>query len=398
MNSKHSGIEDRSARMNVLTAAEVCLLFVGDAEKNSQTAALRHTARLRNWLVLNVNLIHAEHGPWFGGAMPGSTNGCGIFAGGEAKEFFVRCDAEGIYLAATLDQLLSANGVHSIFLVSEAPNIFVDNIRSFAHTHGYEFRAGLPDIASGPTVESSRSPVRDFTSRLSPENAVLLLIDFQNDFCAAKGATGRTGASMRMIDAAVSATRELLRSARENGVFVVHVRAEYGKSWRSPSSPYRFPVEGRREPAVWTASASDMSANRWFEEDETEVCRTGTWGAEFVEGLRPEPGEAVITKHRFGAFAGTGLDQLLRARSLSSLIVAGVTTNCCVETTAREAVMREFSLIVVEDCVGVKDHLADLHRATLEALGTYFGLVRPASDIIAEWARPSLDGGQRLER
>jgi nicotinamidase-related amidase len=384
--------------MDVLTAAEACLLFVGGAEKSSQTAALRRTASLRHWLTLNVDLIHAEHGPWLGDAMPGSPNGCGIFPGKETGEFFARCDAEGIYLAATLDHLLSANGVRSLFLVGEAPNLFADNIRSFAVVHGYEFRAGLPDVASGSVVGSSRSLVRDFLSRLSPEDAALLLIDFQNDFCAAEGATGRTGASTRMIDAAVRRTRELLRSARERGVFVVHVRAEYGKSWRSQSSPYRFPVEGRREPAVWTASASDMSANRWFEEDETEVCRTGTWGAEFVEGLRPKPGEAIITKHRFGAFAGTGLDQLLRARGLSSLIVAGVTTNCCVETTAREAVMREFSLIVVEDCVGVKDHLADLHRSTLEALGTYFGLVRPASDIIAGWARPSLGRGPGSER
>jgi nicotinamidase-related amidase len=384
--------------MDVLTAAEVCLVFVGGAEKSSQTAALRQTASLPRWLTLNVDLICAEYGPWLGDAMPGSPNGCGIFAGKEAKEFFARCDAEGVYLNATLDQLLRANGVRSIFLVGEAPNPFVDSIRSFALTFGYEFRAGLPDVTSGSAVESPRPLVRDFASRLSPENVALLLIDFQNDFCAAEGATGRTGASMRMIDTAVRRTRDLLRSARENGIFVVHVRAEYGKPWRSASSPYRFPVEGRREPAVWTASASDMSINRWFEEEETEVCRTGTWGAEFVEGLRPEPGEAVITKHRFGAFAGTGLDQLLRARGRSSLVVAGVTTNCCVETTAREAVMREFNLIVVEDCVGVKDHLADLHQATLEALGTYFGLVRPASDIIAGWARSSLDGGQRSER
>jgi nicotinamidase-related amidase len=289
--------------------------------------------------------------------------------------------------------LLSANRIRGIFLVGEAPASFVDGVRIFAITHGYEFRVGPPDRIGGLTVEPVRPLERDFASRLSPENVALLLIDFQNDFCAAEGATGRTGASMRMIDAAVCRCRKLLSAAREKGVFIVHVRAEYGKPWRSASSPYRFPVEGRREPAVWTASASDMSTNRWFEEEETEVCRTGTWGAEFVEGLRPEPGEAVITKHRFGAFASTGLDQLLRARGLSSLIVAGVTTNCCVETTAREAVMREFNLIVVEDCVGVKDHLADLHRATLEALATYFGLVRPASDIIAEWAQPSLDGG-----
>lgn len=60
--------------------------------------------------------------------------------------------------------------------------------------------------------------------------------------------------------------------------------------------------------------------------------------------------------------------------------------------------MREFSLIVVEDCVGVKDHLADLHRATLEALGTYFGLVRTASDIISRWSGRSSGEGRDLER
>jgi nicotinamidase-related amidase len=373
----------------------ICLLFVGCAEDNSQATALRQAARLRHWLVLDVELIEAKDGPWIGAAMPGSPRGCGIFAKAEPTEFFARSDADGIYLSATLDQLLSANGVRSISVVGDAPNTFVESMRGFAGGHGYGFRLGSPDEMSGSVAE--KPLLRDFASRLSPENAALLLIDFQNDFCAAEGATARTGASMQMIYGAVRGTRKLLRSARERGIFVVHVRAEYGKSWRSPSSPYRFPVEGRREPAVWTASAAEASTNRWFEEDETEVCRTGTWGAEFVDGLRPEPGEAVITKHRFGAFAGTGLDRLLRARGLSNLVVAGVTTNCCVETTAREAVMREFGLIVAEDCVGVKDHLADLHRATLEALGTYFGLVRPASDIIAEWARPSSDEERRSE-
>lgn len=398
MGSKHSSNEDRSARTDVRAAAGICLLIVGDATKNTHAAAFMQTARLRDWLTLDVELIDAEDGPWMGAAMPGSPIGCGIFARAETGGFFARCDARCIYLSATLDQLLSANGIGSIFLVGEAPNSFVDGMRSFAIAHGYGFQVDPPDDRSGLTVEPFEPRMHDFVSRLSPENVALLLIDFQNDFCAAEGATGRTGASMRMIDAAVHRTRDLLRSARENGIFVVHVRAEYGKPWRSASSPYRFPVEGRREAAVWTASASDMSTNRLFQEEETEVCRTGTWGAEFVEGLRPEPGEAVITKHRFGAFASTGLDQLLRAQRLSSLVVAGVTTNCCVETTAREAVMREFNLIVVEDCVGVKDHLADLHQATLEALGTYFGLVRPASDIIAGWARSSLDGGQRSKR
>ena len=384
MNSEHSDIEERSARFNSLAEAQACLLFV-NADNNPQALVARQAARSGHHLVLDVNLIDAEDGPWIGEAMPGSANGCGIFAGDEPGEYRARSDAEGIYLAATLDQLLSANGIRHIHLVNEAPSSFVDAIAGFAVAHGYKFQIGPPGKHDPSTVEASRPFVRDLASRLAPENAALVLIDFQNDFCAANGATGRTGASMRMVSAAVQRTRELLRSARAKGIFVVHVRAEYGKPWRSSSSPYRFPVQGRREPAVWTASAHDSLLNSRFDEDETEVCRTGTWGAEFVEGLGPEPGEAVITKHRFSAFAGTGLDKLLRARGISSLIVAGVTTNCCVETTAREAVMREFSLIVAEDCVGVKDHLADLHKATLEALGTYFGLVRPASDIIAEW-------------
>src|SRR5258708_14196962 len=111
MSSKHSGNEGRSARTDVLAAADICLLIVGGAEKNSQTAALRQTARLRHWLVLDVELIDAGDGPWMGAAMPGSPIGCGIFAGTDSKEFFARCDAQCIYLSATLDQLLSANGI-----------------------------------------------------------------------------------------------------------------------------------------------------------------------------------------------------------------------------------------------------------------------------------------------
>src|SRR5579863_5053159 len=306
MNSKHSSIEDRSERTSVLAAADTCLLLIDDVASGPQSDSLRQAARQRNWLVVDVQFIDAKDGPWKGAAMPGAPNGCGIFAGEGARDFLVRCDAEGIYLSATLDHFLTANRVRSICLAGEGPGLLVDGLRSFAKAHGYDLRIGLPDETGVAPARGFEPQVRDFAARLSPDSAALLLIDFQNDFCAAEGATGRTGASMRMIDSAVRHARELLMSARARGVFVVHVCAEYGRNWRSPSSPYRFPVEGRREPAVWTASAADTATNCWFEEDETEVCRTGTWGAEFIDGLRPEPGEAIITKHRFGAFAGTG--------------------------------------------------------------------------------------------
>jgi len=384
--------EHRHDRIEAAGPAENCLLFVDSTEPSREHAAFRNAARRRGWLVLDVELIAAHGGPWIGEAMPGSPKGCGIFAGAEARSYHARSDDRGIYLATTLDQLLWSNGVRNICLIGDAPEPFSQALRFFAVAQGYGFQEGEPVLRPDVSSERAREFVGDFASRLSPQKAALVLIDFQNDFCAPAGATARTGASMRLVNSAVRQTKELLKAAREADVFVVHVRAEYGRPWRSSSSPYRFPVAGRREPAVWTASASDASTNRWFGDDETEVCRSGTWGADFVDGLVPEPGEAVITKHRFGAFAGTGLDQLLRTRGISNLVVAGVTTNCCVETTVREAVMREFSLVVVEDCVGVKDHLEDLHRASLEAVSTYFGLVRPATAVVSEWQRLRREG------
>jgi nicotinamidase-related amidase len=101
----------------------------------------------------------------------------------------------------------------------------------------------------------------------------------------------------------------------------------------------------------------------------------------------PRPDEPVITKHRFSAFVDTGLDLMLRARGIKTVILAGVTTNCCVESTAREVAMRDFYLVVAEDCVAVKDRLRSLHDASLESMRLYFGQVRPAAELIETWDR-----------
>ena len=110
MKPRQSDIEGQSARMGTAAAADICLLFV-NSNDSPQTTALRQTAREYHWLTLDVDLVHTENGPWMGAAMPGSANGCGIFAGAETRGYFARSDAEGVYLSATLDQLLSANGV-----------------------------------------------------------------------------------------------------------------------------------------------------------------------------------------------------------------------------------------------------------------------------------------------
>lgn len=159
MNSKRSGISERSARMSDQTATGTCLLFVGSGGKSAQ-AGLRQKANLRHWLTLDVELLETENGPWMGAAMPGSPNGCGIFARAEGGEFFARSDSEGVYLSATLDQLLSANRIRNIFLIGDAPDSFIDGMRSFAVAYGYGFRLGSPDETNGSDGRSLAAGAR----------------------------------------------------------------------------------------------------------------------------------------------------------------------------------------------------------------------------------------------
>jgi nicotinamidase-related amidase len=145
------------------------------------------------------------------------------------------------------------------------------------------------------------------------------------------------------------------------------------------------------EPAVWTASAADLASGESFAADEVEVCLPGSWGQQFVDDIVPRPDEPVVTKHRFSAFVDTGLDLMLRARGIKTVILAGVTTNCCVESTAREVAMRDFYLVVAEDCVAVKDRLRSLHDASLASMRLYFGQVRPAAELIETWEAAAKD-------
>jgi nicotinamidase-related amidase len=136
---------------------------------------------------------------------------------------------------------------------------------------------------------------------------------------------------------------------------------------------------------VWTASASEPLQPQRMAREAGEVCMSGTWGAQFVDGMEPRAGEAVIVKHRYGAFRDTGLDVLLRANGIETLIFGGVTTNCCVESAVRESAMRDYYTVVAEDCVAVKDRLRDLHEASLEHMALYFATRRPVAALREAW-------------
>ena len=107
----------------------------------------------------------------------------------------------------------------------------------------------------------------------------------------------------------------------------------------------------------------------------------GTWEAALREEFVPIPGkELVIHKASTGVFNTTGIDQLLRRMNVETLIVTGVATNACVESSARDASDRWYKVVMAEDAQGTFSEEA--HIATLRNFARLFGMVWSTEDII----------------
>ncbi|MDO9277225.1 MAG: isochorismatase family cysteine hydrolase [Polaromonas sp.] len=103
---------------------------------------------------------------------------------------------------------------------------------------------------------------------------------------------------------------------------------------------------------------------------------------EILDELKPLPGEHVLRKTTIGAFASTNIDSLLRALGAEQLYLAGVSTNMCVETTAREAADRGYLVTLVEDACGTTHE--DLHHVTMRNFQRLFGRVRSTDEALVE--------------
>jgi ureidoacrylate peracid hydrolase len=113
-------------------------------------------------------------------------------------------------------------------------------------------------------------------------------------------------------------------------------------------------------------------------------CLTGSWGAGF-HAIAPRPDEPVVVKHRYSAFANTELDRLLKRRGIRSLLLTGVSTDTCVESTGRDAYFIDYYVTLVTDCCAAaseRDHLGAVERFERD-----YGSVVSSADVIDVWER-----------
>ena len=206
----------------------------------------------------------------------------------------------------------------------------------------------------------------DLTGQLDPSRTALLVVDVQNDFCHPEGVFGRADYDLSTMLEMAATLQNLLMVTRRLQLFTVFIRATYDDIVLSPN-------------------LADIYHRRGFD---NALCVEGSWGAAWYGQVQPNgaPHEVVLTKHRYSAFDHTPLDLYLRSNDIRTVILPGVATHCCVESTARDAAMRDYYVVVPEDGVAVRGKQRHLHEASLEVLGTYFGRVASSRDIESVWA------------
>lgn len=194
-----------------------------------------------------------------------------------------------------------------------------------------------------------------------PMRPVLLVIDMQNGFCHPEGSYRRLGLDIKPYRAVIPKVRKLINYFHR----------------------HRLPIYFTK--AVREASGIDsldrvhkvLPASRKERIKKVPICIRGTWDADILAELTPMPSDYIVEKRRDSAFQDTEMDLWLRALSIDTLVLTGIDTFICVESTLRDGFNRGYDVVLVKDAVA--SVRADLHRATLNGVQDVFGLVLPSA-------------------
>jgi nicotinamidase-related amidase len=214
---------------------------------------------------------------------------------------------------------------------------------------------------------------RPYAYTFDPAHTAVVLIDMQRDFLEPGGFGAMLGNDVTTLQRIVPACQQLLALARRHGLHIIHTQEAHDPQLADcpPSKKAR----------------GGLSCGIGDKGPLGRVLVIGEAGADFVAELQPEPSDTVLRKPGKGAFHATGLDALLHAKGITHLLIGGVTTEVCVQTTMREANDRGYECLLLEDCTGATDH--DNYLAALQMVkmqGGVFGAVAPSSAFIAALA------------
>lgn len=238
-------------------------------------------------------------------------------------------------------------------------------------------------------IEAKPQPITIET----PKTAVIV-VDMQNDFGSKGGMFDRAGLDISMIQSTVHPTSKVLASARQRGVAIIYLKMGFLPNLSDlgdVESPNR--TRHLHFGVGQTLSAPDGTEGRILIRD--------TWNTDIVGELKPETGDTIVYKHRFSGFFETRLDEILKRLGIKYLIITGCTTSVCVESTVRDAMFRDYSCVLLADCMGEpigNDLPRSNHEASLLTMQTLFGWVSNSDDFARALAQEQTAARETVAR
>jgi ureidoacrylate peracid hydrolase len=205
------------------------------------------------------------------------------------------------------------------------------------------------------------------------KKSAIVVVDMQNAFASKGGMLDIAGIDITDASRVIRVIRSVIEAARHIAVAVVYLRMAYKPDLSDSGGP--------NSPNFHKELAMSLMCSR--PELKGKVLTEGTWDAEIVEALSPQPADLVITKTRYSGFAGTPLDSQLRMRSIQYLFFVGIATNVCVESTLRDAYFHDYWPILLRDAAMPAGPPA-VHDATLFNVESFFGWTASSQDLISE--------------
>lgn len=199
---------------------------------------------------------------------------------------------------------------------------------------------------------------------IAPARTALVIIDMQVDFAAPEGRLGQWGVDLSTVPPALEKAQALADAARKAGAPVVFV----GLFTRPETDSISWRERMRRR-------GGDPDSD-------SGLCRADEVGSDWY-GPKPLPGEAVVEKARYSGFHDAPLDSVLKGLGVDTLVVAGLTTECCVDCTVRDAFHLDYHVFVASDACAAYE--ADVHAASLKALELNCAILVETDQVITAW-------------
>jgi ureidoacrylate peracid hydrolase len=215
---------------------------------------------------------------------------------------------------------------------------------------------------------------------LDTSNTAVIVVDMQNDFASPGGMFDLVGIDVSGIRKAIPPTAKVLAAARRASLPVIYLKMAFRPDLSDlglPDSPNRM-----RHLQMGVGKAARAPDGR-----PSRVLIRDTWNTDILAELQPERDDIVMYKHRFSGFFETDLEATLKRHGIRHLIFTGCTTSVCVDATLRDAMYRDYSCILLSDCMSQpalpNSQPGTLHEATLVVTEALFGWTSSSDQFIA---------------